>query len=127
MKILDSALIAAARLSDRYITSRYLPDKAIDLIDEAASKLKLELDSFPAELMAMREKITQLKIERQVLEKENDKASRKRRAEIDEKLAELEEEEHAGMLRWENEKSVIEQIRSTKEKIEEARREEARV
>jgi ATP-dependent Clp protease ATP-binding subunit ClpB len=124
VKITDGALVAAARLSDRYITARFLPDKAIDLIDEAASKLKLELDSFPADMMANKERITQLTIEAQVLGKERDKESKKRLDEIRRELAEL-EEVHAGqMIRWENEKRVIDVIRATKHEIEEARREE---
>ena len=124
VKITDSALVAAARLSDRYITARFLPDKAIDLIDEAASKLKLELDSFPADMMANKERITQLTIEAQVMGKERDKESKKRLDEIRRELAEL-EEVHAGqMIRWENEKRVIDVIRATKHEIEEARREE---
>jgi ATP-dependent Clp protease ATP-binding subunit ClpB len=124
VKILDSAIVAAARLSDRYITARFLPDKAIDLIDEAASKLKLELGSSPAELTTLREKITQLKIEEQVLSKEKDRDAKQRRKDILERLSALEEEEQALALRWENEKSVIDRIRSIKEEIEESRREE---
>ncbi len=124
VKITDGALVAAARLSDRYITSRFLPDKAIDLVDEAASKLKLELDSQPAELMSLKEKITQLLIEKQVLDKEKDAESKKRRAEIEKRLADVEEAYAAGRARWEAEKSVIDRIRSIKEQTEEARREE---
>ena len=124
VKITDGALVAAARLSDRYITSRFLPDKAIDLVDEAASKLKLELDSQPAELMSLKEKITQLLIEKQVLEKETDAESRKRRDEIARRLADVEEAYAARRARWEAEKSVIDRIRSIKEKVEEAKREE---
>jgi ATP-dependent Clp protease ATP-binding subunit ClpB len=124
VKITDGALVAAARLSDRYITGRFLPDKAIDLIDEAASKLKLELDSFPAELMANKERITQLLIEAQVLEKEKDKQSKKRLTAIREELAGLEEETKSQVLKWENEKKAIDRIRSIKHEIEEARREE---
>src|SRR5712675_1219719 len=102
VKITDGAIVAAARLSDRYITSRFLPDKAIDLIDEAASKLKLELDSQPVELQQDREKITHLTVEKQVLEKENDASSRARRDEINRRLAELEEGYAARRARWEN-------------------------
>jgi ATP-dependent Clp protease ATP-binding subunit ClpB len=125
VKITDGALVAAARLSDRYITSRFLPDKAIDLMDEAASKLKLELDSLPAELMALKERITQLTIEKQVLDKETDRESVKRRHDIEKKLADIDEEYSARRARWEAEKSVIDRIRSIKEAIEEARREES--
>ncbi|MGD8413308.1 MAG: ATP-dependent chaperone ClpB [Candidatus Latescibacterota bacterium] len=124
VKITDGAVVAAATLSDRYISARFLPDKAIDLIDEAASKLKLELDSYPADLMAKKERITQLLIEAQVLEKEKDKESKKRLQALREQLAELEEEEHAQMLKWENEKAAIDNIRSIKHQIDEARREE---
>jgi ATP-dependent Clp protease ATP-binding subunit ClpB len=125
VKITDGALVAAARLSDRYITSRFLPDKAIDLIDEAASRLKLELDSMPAELMAMKEKITQLTIEKKVLEKESDADSKKRKQEIDQRLADLNETYQAQRARWEAEKAVIDRIRSIKERVEAARREES--
>jgi len=124
VKILDGAIVAAARLSDRYITARFLPDKAIDLVDEAASKLKLELGSAPADLTSLREKITQLMIEEQVLAREKDREAKRRREDILERLSALEEEERALALRWENEKSVIDRIRSIKEGIEEARREE---
>ncbi len=125
VKITDGALVAASRLSDRYITSRFLPDKAIDLVDEAASRLKLELDSMPAELMAMKEKITQLTIEKKVLEKEHDAESKKRRAEIEKRLADIDEDYKAHRARWESERGVIERIRSIKERIDAARREEA--
>jgi ATP-dependent Clp protease ATP-binding subunit ClpB len=124
VKILDSALVAAAELSDRYISARFLPDKAIDLIDEAASKLKLELDSYPAELMALRDKITQLKIELGVLDKEKSAGARKRRDEIARRLSELEESHRSDMLRWENEKAAIARIRKAKADLEEARRQE---
>ena len=125
VKITDSAIVAAARFSDRYITARFLPDKAIDLIDEAASKLKLELDSQPVELQQYKEKITQLTIERQVLEKEKDADSRARVKEIDSRLAELNEAYAAKRARFENEKKVISRIRDFKEKIEIAHRDEA--
>jgi ATP-dependent Clp protease ATP-binding subunit ClpB len=125
VKITDGALVAAARLSDRYITSRFLPDKAIDLVDEAASKLKLELGSQPAELTVMKEKITQLTIEKKVLEKEHDADSKKRRQEIEKRLADLQEAYEVQRLRWEGEKAAIGRIRAIKEKIEAARREEA--
>ncbi len=125
VKITDGALVAAARLSDRYITSRFLPDKAIDLVDEAASRLKLELDSMPAELMSMKEKITQLTIEKKVLDKESDAESKKRRQEIEKRLADLEEQYKAQRARWESEKAVISRIRTVKERIDAARREEA--
>ena len=125
VKITDGALVAAARLSARYITSRFLPDKAIDLVDEAASKLKLELDSQPVELQQDKEKITQLTIEKQVLEKEKDAASRARLEEITRLLAELEESYAARRARWENEKRGIQRIRDLKDKIEAAHRDES--
>jgi ATP-dependent Clp protease ATP-binding subunit ClpB len=125
VKITDGALVAAARLSARYITSRFLPDKAIDLVDEAASKLKLELDSQPVELQQDKEKITQLTVEKQVLEKEKDAASRARLEEINRRLAELEESYAARRARWENEKRAIQRIRDLKEKIEGAHRDES--
>jgi ATP-dependent Clp protease ATP-binding subunit ClpB len=125
VKITDGAIVAAARLSDRYITARFLPDKAIDLVDEAASKLKLELDSQPAELQAIKERITQLTIEKQVLEKEADPESARRRREIEKKLADAQEEYDGKRARWENEKNGINRIRSIKEAIEIARREES--
>ncbi|HET6348151.1 MAG TPA: ATP-dependent chaperone ClpB [Candidatus Krumholzibacteria bacterium] len=125
VKITDGAIVAAARLSDRYITSRFLPDKAIDLVDEAASKLKLELDSQPAELQADKEKITQLTIEKQVLEREHDAAARARLQEIESRLAALQETYATRRARWENEKRVIQRIRDGKEKIEAARRDES--
>jgi ATP-dependent Clp protease ATP-binding subunit ClpB len=124
VKITDGALVAAARLSHRYITSRFLPDKAIDLVDEAASKLKLELDSQPAELQADKEKIMQLAIEKQVLEKEKDADSRARLKDIDGRLAELQEAYASRRARWENEKRIIGRIRGLKEKTEAAHREE---
>jgi ATP-dependent Clp protease ATP-binding subunit ClpB len=124
VKITDGALVAAARLSARYITSRFLPDKAIDLIDEAASKLKLELDSYPAELLETKERITQLIVEAQVLEKEKDRGSRDRLAAIRKQLAGLEEEQKSRMLRWESEKQAVDEIRLIKQQLEDAKREE---
>ena len=125
VKITDGALVAAAQLSHRYITSRFLPDKAIDLVDEAASKLKLELDSQPAELQASKEKITQLTIEKRVLEKESDPESKARLKEIAKRLADIQEEYDARRATWENEKAVIQRIRALKEQIETARRDES--
>jgi ATP-dependent Clp protease ATP-binding subunit ClpB len=124
VRIRDNALVTAARLADRYITDRFLPDKAIDLVDEAASKLRLELDSQPATLTAIDEKLTQLKIERNVLNKEGDEASDKRLVDVDKRIAELEEERGAIELTWRNEKDAIQTIRDIKEKIESARRDE---
>jgi ATP-dependent Clp protease ATP-binding subunit ClpB len=124
VRITDKALITAARLSERYISDRFLPDKAIDLIDEAASKLRLELDSQPAPLTEIQEKITQLQIEKKVLERENDQASKKRLHEIDARIAKLGEERAALSLRWRNEKDAIQRIRDIKGKIDEAKRRE---
>jgi len=125
VKITDGALVAAARLSHRYITARFLPDKAIDLVDEAASKLKLELDSQPAELQVSKEKIIQLTIEKRVLEKESDPESKARLKEIAKRLADIQEEYDARRATWENEKAVIQRIRALKEQIETARRDES--
>lgn len=124
VRITDKALIAAARLSDRYIADRFLPDKAIDLIDEAASKLRLELDSQPASLVEIQDKITQLAVEQRVLEKENDSASKRRLEEIRKALATLNEEKHALALTWNREKEAIQKIRTLKEQIEDAKRQE---
>ncbi len=124
VRITDKALVAAARFSDRYITDRFLPDKAIDLIDEAASKLRLELDSQPAAITELEERVTQLEIEKRVLEKENDKASKQRVAEIEKEIAGLDEAKSARTLEWQREKEAIQRIRDIKEKIESAKREE---
>jgi ATP-dependent Clp protease ATP-binding subunit ClpB len=124
VRIKDKALVTAARLSDRYISDRFLPDKAIDLIDEAASKLRLELDSQPARLTAIDQKLTQLQIEKKVLEKEEDKSSNERLAELERGIAELDESRSALALEWQNEKEAIQSIRGVKEEIEEARRRE---
>jgi len=124
VRITDKALIAAARLSDRYISDRFLPDKAIDLIDEAASKLRLELDSQPAPLVEIQDKITQLTIEERVLEKEKDSASKNRLEEIQKTLATLNEEKEGLAFKWRREKGAIQEIRNLKEQIEEAKRQE---
>jgi ATP-dependent Clp protease ATP-binding subunit ClpB len=118
VRIRDEALIAAATLSDRYITSRFLPDKAIDLVDEAASRLKMEIESQPTELDQLQRRILQLDIERQALAKENDAASRERLGKLDKELAELKTERDAMQLQWQNEKEVIDQIRDLKQQIE---------
>ena len=124
VRIKDKALVAAARLSDRYISDRFLPDKAIDLIDEAASKLRLELDSQPVQLTAIDQKLTQLKIEKKVLEKEDDKSSNERLTELEREIAELDETRSALALEWQNEKEAIQSIRAIKKEIEEAGRSE---
>ena len=123
VRIQDGALVAAARLSDRYITARFLPDKAIDLIDEAASRLRIEIDSVPAELDVVQRRIMQLEIEQQALEAETDPGSAARRDAIAEELASLREEADAMRAHWELEKSLITRIREVKEGIETARQE----
>jgi ATP-dependent Clp protease ATP-binding subunit ClpB len=123
VRIQDGALVAAARLSDRYITARFLPDKAIDLIDEAASRLRIEIDSVPAELDVVQRRIMQLEIEQQALEVETDPGSAARRDAIAEELASLREEADAMRAHWELEKSMITRIREIKEGIETARQE----
>jgi ATP-dependent Clp protease ATP-binding subunit ClpB len=124
VRIRDKALVTAARLSDRYITDRFLPDKAIDLIDEAASKLRLELDSQPPRLTDIDQKLTQLRIEKKVLEKESDESTRGRLQELDRAIADLDESRRAVARVWQNEKNAIQTMRNIKEKIEEAKRTE---
>src|SRR5438445_3297576 len=124
VKIKDSAIIAAAMLSHRYITDRFLPDKAIDLIDEAAASLRMEMDSLPVDLEAVERQIIQLEIERQALTKEDDPASRERLSLIERELSELREQSTQMKLRWQREKELIQSIRSLKEQIEQAHVEE---
>ncbi len=126
VRIKDEALIAAARLSDRYITSRFLPDKAIDLIDEAASKLKMEIESQPIELDTIERKILQLDIEKHALSSEEDEASRDRLSKIDKELADLQTRRDAMRLQWNNEKEVIDEIRSLNSELEHSRSLEAK-
>jgi ATP-dependent Clp protease ATP-binding subunit ClpB len=121
VRIKDSAIVAAAVLSHRYITDRFLPDKAIDLIDEAAARLRTEIDSLPAELDELERQIRQLEIERQALKKETDRASRERLAALERQLAELSERRTSLRSRWDQEKEVISRIRSLKAKLEEVR------
>ena len=118
VKILDSAIIAAAMLSHRYISDRFLPDKAVDLIDEAASKLRIEIDSVPMEIDEVQRKVMQLEIERQALKKEKDKASVERLKKLEKELADLKGEVKEKSLRWENEKKAISRIHQVKEQIE---------
>ncbi|MEW6328310.1 MAG: ATP-dependent chaperone ClpB [Thermodesulfobacteriota bacterium] len=125
VRIKDSAIVAAATLSNRYISDRFLPDKAIDLIDEAASKLRIEIDSLPGEIDEVQRKAVQLEIEREALRKETDAASRERLEKIEKELAELREKSNAMKAHWQREKEVIQNIRSIKEKIEEAKNKEA--
>jgi len=125
VRIEDSALIAAAKLSHRYITGRFLPDKAIDLIDEAASRLRLEIDSVPLELAEVQDRITQLEIEKRALEKEkNKKEVRERLEELESKLAQLNEKASTLRLKWENEKDVVSRIRELQEKLDRAKTDE---
>jgi ATP-dependent Clp protease ATP-binding subunit ClpB len=123
VQITDSAIVAAAVLSNRYITDRFLPDKAIDLIDESASRLRIEIDSMPAELDEIERQIRQLEIERQALKKEKDDASKARLKNIEKELAELQEKSKSLKAHWEQEKAIIEKIRQLKAEIEETRAE----
>ncbi len=121
VRISDSALVAAATLSHRYITDRFLPDKAIDLVDEAASKIRMQVDSKPEEIDELDRKIIQLKIEQEALKKEKDEASQKRLEKLKEELNELEEKSKELTAAWEAEKSKLTSIQQTKEKLDEAR------
>jgi len=121
VRITDSAVIAAAVLSNRYISDRFLPDKAIDLIDEAASRLRMEIDSKPQELDRVDRQIMQLEIEREALKKEKDKASKERLKKLEKELADLQEESRALTARWEQEKAAIQALRDTKAQIEQVR------
>jgi len=117
VRITDGALVAAATLSNRYIADRFLPDKAIDLIDEAASRLRIENDSMPSELDELRRKIMQLQIERQALKKETDEPSAQRLEKLEEQLASLQEQDRALTARWESETGLLQHIKSIKEQI----------
>jgi len=117
----DAALVAAAVLSHRYISDRFLPDKAIDLVDEAASKLRMEIDSMPAELDEARRRIMQLEIEREALRKEKDKASVERLGKLEKELADLKEEQNRLQSHWEQEKETIQGSRTLKENLEQVR------
>src|SRR6266704_990230 len=121
VRIKDAALVAAAVLSNRYITDRFLPDKAIDLVDEAAAKLRTEIDSLPTELDDISRRVMQLEIERQALKKESDRSSKDRLAGLEKNLAELSEKRTALRSRWNQEKEAIAKIRSLKAKLEEVR------
>jgi len=118
VRIKDSALVAAATLSHRYITDRFLPDKAIDLIDEATSRLRIEIDSMPAEIDAIQRKITQLEIEREALKKEKDPASRERLEKLEKELTDLNTQKEEMGGHWKKEKEAISKIREIKEKLE---------
>ncbi len=124
VRIEDESLVAAATLSNRYITSRFLPDKAIDLVDEAASRLKMEIESQPTELDQVERKILQLQIEKQSLSKEEDQASKERLEKLEKELAEITSRRDTMKLQWQNEKESIDKSRKLKEELEAARFEE---
>ncbi len=124
VKINDEALVEAAELSNRYITNRFLPDKAIDLVDEAASRLKMEIESEPVELDQLERKILQLQIEKQSLSKEDDRTSMERLEKLEKELAEVISRRDAMRLEWQNEKDAIDRSRQLKQKLENARFEE---
>ena len=123
VRIQDGALVAATTLSERYITDRFLPDKAVDLIDEAASRLKIELDSMPTELDQIERQIMQLEMERQALTKEADHASKTRLQKVEAEMADLKEESSGLMARWRNEKEVIDSVREVQEELDSLRTE----
>jgi ATP-dependent Clp protease ATP-binding subunit ClpB len=118
VRIKDTALVAAAVLSNRYITDRFLPDKAIDLIDEAASRLRMEIDSLPVELDVIERRVRQLEIERQAVRKETDEASKERLNRLEKDLADLKEESKSMRAHWQQEKEIITSIRGAKERLE---------
>jgi len=124
VRIKDSAIVAAATLSHRYISDRFLPDKAIDLIDEAAASLRIQIDSMPTEIDQLERRATQLEIEKQALKKESDANSRERLATIDKELAGIREQSHALQARWKQEKDLIARSRQLKEKLEQLKIEE---
>ncbi len=126
VRIQDAALVAAAVLSDRYLTGRFLPDKAIDLIDESASRLRIEIDSMPTELDVVTRRMRQLEIERVALARETDRASAERLARLDEELANLKEQSDALTARWQSEKTAIAEIRTLKGELETRRAEAER-
>ncbi len=123
VRITDGAIVAAATLSNRYIGDRFLPDKAIDLIDEAASRLRIEIDSVPQEIDEVERRITQLQIEEQALQKEKDKASRERLKNLERELAELKEKAAAMRAQWQQEKEVLGSVAKIKQQIEQSRTE----
>jgi ATP-dependent Clp protease ATP-binding subunit ClpB len=120
IKITDNALVAAAKLSDRYLTERFLPDKAIDLIDEAASKIRIEIDSMPLEIDELDRKVRRLEIEKEALKKEDNEEAKERLKEIEERLQELKDKRDPLQLKWKNEKDQLAKIQALKEKIDQA-------
>ena len=127
VRITDAALVSAADLSNRYISDRFLPDKAIDLVDEAASRLRMELDSMPVEIDAVERQLTQMQIEEQALMKEEDDASKERLATLRNRIAETQERLDAMKANWQNEKGAIDRVQELKSQIEDARTEMERV
>jgi ATP-dependent Clp protease ATP-binding subunit ClpB len=123
IRIQDAALVAAATLSDRYVSDRFLPDKAIDLVDEAAAKIKMEVDSMPTEIDVVQRRLTQLQIEQEALKKERDAASKSRLNDIKKDISDLEEQLNAMKAQWMREKEVIDQIRKAASQVEELRTE----
>jgi len=121
VRIKDAAIVAAATLSNRYITDRFLPDKAIDLIDEAASRIRIEIDSLPQEIDVLEREILQLEIERQALSRETDEKSKERLDDIEKRIADLNERSSAMKAKWQSEKEEIEKMRTGKEQLEEAK------
>src|SRR5579871_5378130 len=126
VRIKDAAILAAATLSHRYISDRFLPDKAIDLVDEAAASLRMQIDSLPTEIDEVERRILQLEIERQAMLKETDAHSKERRTQIEKELAKLKEESSAKKARWQTEKDAISKIRKLKERIDQLKAEEQR-
>src|ERR1039457_782514 len=121
VRIKDAALVAAAVFSNRYITDRFLPDKAIDLVDEAGARLRTEIDSMPAELDETRRRMMQLEIEREALRKEKDKASKERLSKLEKELANLKAESDALMARWQGEKDAVQLLRAVREQVEQTK------
>ena len=121
IRITDNALVSAVKLSDRYITDRYLPDKAIDLLDEASAKLKTEINSMPTELDELTRQVTQLEIERQALKKEDDEVSIKRLTDLEKDLAQKKDKQKEMMSQWEKEKNSVEEIKKLQQEIEKAK------
>jgi len=124
VRIMDSALVASSVLSNRYIADRFLPDKAVDLVDEAASRLRIEIDSMPVEIDEVERRMIQLEIEKQALSKETDKASLDRLETLNKELAELKEKSSRMKLHWQQEREIISSLRATKERIENVKAEE---
>ncbi|MBU4178695.1 MAG: AAA family ATPase, partial [Actinobacteria bacterium] len=124
VRIQDAALVAAAVMSDRYISDRFLPDKAIDLVDEAASRLRIEIDSMPTEVDEVERRMKRLEIEREALKKEKDQASKERLERLEKELADLKEDSRELLAHWNNEKEAISRIRELKERMEELKYEE---